>query len=367
MVDMNAIEWGSCLLEPLRDPEQERFLRRSLRAVPPAARYLMDVPWLLHTIVALDSLQAPRRQPDLGALIALVVSQDNSCRYCYAATRSILKIIGFPEWRIRQLQEDMHSADLSREERLAIEFARRVSRGSPLATRLDAAPLLEAGYSEKSVRELAVVSVTNVFYNRVATLPALPPEEVAGLPDRWFVRLLRPLVARFFRRRFEQRGERDTLTAAERQGPFSAIVVALDGLPAAVKLRQILDEAWASPLLGRRAKALVFAVVARGLGCPLSEREATRLLLAEGMTEEQVEHALANLASPVLDPVESAVVPFARETIWYRPAQIQRRARAVRQQLSRAQFVELVGLAALANSLCRLSVVLDLARTRAET
>ena len=71
---------------------------------------------------------------------------------------------------------------------------------------------------------------------------------------------------------------------------------------------------------------------------------------------------LDNLSAPCLDPIEAAVVPFARETIWYRPAQIQRRARQVRAQLTRQQFIDLIGVCALGNAVCRLSAALDLSR-----
>ena len=47
-------------------------------------------------------------------------------------------------------------------------------------------------------------------------------------------------------------------------------------------------------------------------------------------------------------------MPFARETIWYEPAPLQRRARGVRDQLSSTQFLEAVGVLSLANGLCRL-------------
>jgi hypothetical protein len=100
------------------------------------------------------------------------------------------------------------------------------------------------------------------------------------------------------------------------------------------------------------------AVIARGLDCPASTREAERLLAATGVEASAVEATLSHLASPVLDPIEAAIVPFARETISYRPAQIQRRARGLRDALSRDEFTDLVGIAALANGLCRMNVAL---------
>jgi hypothetical protein len=99
--------------------------------------------------------------------------------------------------------------------------------------------------------------------------------------------------------------------------------------------------------------------VARALGCDLSAREAARLAAAEGVEAELLAPILDNLASPNLDDVESLVVPFARETVRYQPAQIQRRARALRQKLTEAQFVELAGVMGLANALCRSAILVD--------
>jgi alkylhydroperoxidase family enzyme len=114
---------------------------------------------------------------------------------------------------------------------------------------------------------------------------------------------------------------------------------------------------WDSPLLSRRTKALVIAVVTRALGCPMLEKEVAELLVAEGLESEQIAEVLAHLTSSVLDPVERIAVPFARETVWYEPAQIQRRGRAVMKELSREQFVELVAVASVANMVCRLGIV----------
>ena len=116
---------------------------------------------------------------------------------------------------------------------------------------------------------------------------------------------------------------------------------------------------WDSKILSRRAKAYVFAVVARALGCDLSAREAVGLLLAEGVDQSEVAEVLAHLSSTKLDEVERVIVPFARETVWYEPAPLQRRARQVRDALTNAQFIEFIMVAALANAVCRLGIVVD--------
>ena len=61
-----------------------------------------------------------------------------------------------------------------------------------------------------------------------------------------------------------------------------------------------------------------------------------------------------------LSPIERLLVRFARETIWYEPAPLQRRARMLRERLSGPQLLEAIGVASLANGLCRMgATVLD--------
>ena len=270
MGTLDNVEWEACLLEPVHDRRTEWQLLKTFGFMPASAKYFLDCPWIIRAMIALDLTRVPLVyvRPKLAELMALVVSQDNSCRYCYAATRSILKIFGFPEAHIRRLEENLLTADLKPQYRVALEFARRVSRAAPLASRRDAAPLLAAGYNEAAVREITLLAALNVFYNRMSTLPALPPGELEGMAETWSVRLLRPLVRRLLVPRWGAQPEE--LPAERRTGPFAPFVLALNGLPSAGRLRGVIDDAWSSPALSRRAKAWVFAVIARGLGCPLS-------------------------------------------------------------------------------------------------
>ena len=359
---LDSVEWEACLLEPVRNRDAERYLRRALGMVPPGAQYFLDSPWVTRASAVLDASHIPLlyMSVELAELVSLVVSQDNSCRYCYAATRCMMKILGFPDGHVRRLEENFLSADITVIEKRAMEFARCVSRGAPLATCNDAAPLIAAGLSADGAKEIAAYTVVNVFFNRIATLAALPSDTLEQMPQRWFVRLFRPLLAHLVRPRRATRPE--PLQPEQREGPFAEIVNALDGLPAAPRLRTVIDDALATTVLSRRVTGLVFAVVARGLGCPLSEAEAVRLLAREGMDAGAVNQVLAHLSGPDLDPAERAAAALARESIWYRPAHLQRYARSVRPLFTRQQFVELIGMAGLANALCRLSVAVDVAR-----
>jgi alkylhydroperoxidase family enzyme len=62
---------------------------------------------------------------------------------------------------------------------------------------------------------------------------------------------------------------------------------------------------------------------------------------------------MATLGTPKLNPVEAVVVPLAREMVWYQPSQIQRRARQVREALSKQEFLELIVVVAIANAVER--------------
>jgi AhpD family alkylhydroperoxidase len=320
------------------------------------AHYLAPCPWVVRSMAGVNHDHALLAHLDLqlADLIGLVVSQDNSCRFCYAAQSVLLRIQGFPDQRIRELQQDLLSASIGRRESSALEFARRFSRASPLLAWSDTAAMREAGWSDAAIREIAVVAATHVYFNRLSTLPALPPASLESMPDRWWFTLAAPLVRRWMRK---GRGAPVRLAPGEEAGPFGALVEGLDGLPAARAMRRVLDDAFASPLLSRAAKSLIFAVVARGLGSPVSESEASRLLDAEGWTPADVETALAHLASPRLDPAERALLPVARESIRYEPARIQRHARGLRETLGVQRFVEFVGTCALANAVCRLDAV----------
>jgi hypothetical protein len=86
---IEATEWEECVLEPRRNPEVERFLRKNLGASPPGMQGFAECPWLLQFFIGFDFRKAMLAHTsfELADLIGLVVSQDNSCRYCFAEQR----------------------------------------------------------------------------------------------------------------------------------------------------------------------------------------------------------------------------------------------------------------------------------------
>ncbi len=352
------VAWESCLLAPVRDDALEAYARAKLGVPNPAVRYFVALPWLVHALVDLHPEFGLQMHLDLelGDLVQLVVSQENSCRYCYAAVRAMLRIQGMSEARIRRVEGNLTRTNLTPREVATLAFARALSRSTPAGAAAATQMLLESGVSVAEMKEIAFVAAVINFMNRVATMPAIPPYGMEQTPDQLRVRLFRPLLARALRKN-RSKGQPTPLDSVLAY-PYSHLVEAFAGSPIAPALAKALAEMWASPALTRRCKLLMFAVVAHGLSCESCASEAARALLKEGFPEDALISVLTHLDAAELDPIERLLVPFARETIWYEPAPLQRRARGVRDQLSPTQFLEAIGVAALANGLCRLGAIL---------
>jgi alkylhydroperoxidase family enzyme len=350
------VEWLDPLVERERNRELERYVKREAGLVPPHTRFFGACPWIMRADIDFDIGCA-----EIASLvdpIYLIVSRDNSCRFCYGGARMFMRVAGMPEAQIERLEQDLETARLEAGVRLALDFARRVSRSNPPPGSAERKQLRDAGYSEAAIRELALFAGVVIFHNRFATLLALPPYPAELVARSWWAGLLRFRFKRIFKR-LRSQPEPEASSAEPDSGPYAGLTRTLGGLPHARVLRRTLDSAWASPHLRPRTKALIFAVIARGLGSASAEREACRLLAAEGMTVDAISESLANLASPALDAGEARILPYVRETIWYQPAPVQRRGRELREQLGHAALLETVGIAALANMVCRIALALD--------
>ncbi len=177
-----------------------------------------------------------------------------------------------------------------------------------------------------------------------------------SLPDKWWIRLARPLFAIKFRI-MRRQAQAVPLLAIEQTGPLSATVNCLDGLPMARDIRIILDRLWANYALPGRTVSMLFAVVACALAYESCEAEARELLIGHGLGVDDIEQILTHLSSPLLSEMVSLLVPLARETVWYQPAQIQRRCAQVKSSITNEQFLDFCGALSLFNALCRLGVL----------
>lgn len=357
---LEHVPWEACLFEPQRDRALETYARRKQGVPNPAIGYFASVPWLARGLVDLHAEHGLLMRIDhtVMDLVGLVVCQENSCRFCYAAVRAMLWAQGMSRARIQRMEQDLSRADLPPRTVAAMAFGRMQSRSGPASAGAARDALRQAGFGTDEMKEIAFVVAFVDFSNRAHTIPAIPVRPVERLPDQLHMRLLRPLVSwALLRRRYPGR---ETPLDRLPSYPYVQLVKAYEGSPIAPALGRVLEGMWASPHLTRRCKLLMLAVVARGLACAVCALEVGEALRGEGLTEATITQVLTHLDAPELDPVERLLVPFARDTIWYEPAPMQRRARALRDRLTGPQLLEAIGVAALANGLCRMgAMVLD--------
>jgi alkylhydroperoxidase family enzyme len=356
---LQDVAWEACLVEPVPDRSLEAYARRKIGIPHPSIRYFTSVPWLARAQVDLNPAYGllMHLPDDVADLVALVVSQENSCRFCYAIVRSMLWSQGMSDARIERIERDLARADLPPRIVAALAAGRIQSRLGPAGAREAREILRKAGYSEEEAKEAAFAVATTDFGNRCHSLTAVPTQQVERMPHQFHMRLLRSLL-RYMMQSRRSRGKASVPIEISSY-PYADVVKAYAWSPIARALDETISAMWASPHLTRRCKLLILAVVARGLACEPCARDMGEALLDEGLEETTLQQILSHLDAPELDPIERLAVRFARETIWYEPATVQRRARALREQLSGPQYLEFVGVASLANALCRMGAVVS--------
>src|SRR5262245_54230470 len=136
---MAAMAWGECWLAPAPIPrELAADIKRCTGGMVPAwAPLLASVPWLVRANAQMIQERVAFMPLGLWDLIALVVSQDNSCRYCYGVTRTVLKVLGYRDEQFDRIERDVHVAELSPSDRAALQFARKLTRANPRLTPAD--------------------------------------------------------------------------------------------------------------------------------------------------------------------------------------------------------------------------------------
>lgn len=355
LASLGDIVWTTPILAPHHDLQLEARIKKKHGAIPGAAPYVERLPWLAEVMFLVD-IRLAEIPVDLKGLVELVVSQDNSCRYCYGITRFVLKALGYSEMRISELERDLYLSEMNARDRLALDFVRKISRSNPRPDRGEVQSLYDAGYSRLAVAELAFLAAFNCMTNRVATMLALPPEAMEQMDRKWLFPLLRPLVKRKIR---AASTGGPTSLPENLQGPCAPLVRMLEGSPCAQVLCEIIDSALSSQVIPLRAKALAIAVVARTIGCDRLGALTQEMLEKEGLTPESVERVLAHLSAPDLTPLESDLLPLARETVRYRNDAIQKRMRAFARAHGPEVTLEAIGITSIANCMTRLGILLE--------
>lgn len=359
---LDEIQWSEPLLAPDIDPAWAAELKRRGGNGSEADRRIAPSVWIREACLGVNTGRASELPAHLFNVAAMVTSQENACRYCYGANRAYLKMLGYSEAYIRRIETDAHLAELDERERALVTFCRNLARSRPRPARAELEGLVRLGYTPAAVREGALWIALGCFYNRVSTLIAVPPEQGferwVAAKERWFA-FAGPVMRLLAERR--RRGKTDPAATAEALGAgvYGPVLAPLAGLPGSWIMKGALDGAFASPVLSRGTKALMFAIVARSLDCRTSETVARGLLAAEGFAEADIDKALATLASDRLPPAEAGLLPWVRATVHYQTQQIQGQTRALAGAIGPRAALEAIGIASLANATVRLALLAE--------
>lgn len=359
---LNELQWGEPLFAPDIDPAWEAELKRRGGNVSEVDRRIAPSPWLREASLGITIGRACAIPAHLFNVAALVTSQENACRYCYGANRAYMKMLGYSESFIGRIEHDVHLAELNDKERALVAFCRNLARSRPRPALAERDALVRQGYTRQAAHEVALWIALGCFYNRVTILIASPPEhgfEGWVSAKQWWFALTGPLMRMQAARR--RRSAPDSAATAEvlRGGAFGPLLAPLAGLPGAWIMKSALDGAFASTVLSRATKALMFAIVARTLDCRPSEAEARKLLRAEGFEDAEVDEALAMLSSKRLGPAEARLLPWVRSTVHYQTGPIQQQTRALAEAIGPGAALEAIGVAALANATVRIAMLVE--------
>ena len=359
---LDEIQWSEPLLAPDIDPAWEAELKRRGGNASEVDRRIAPSPWIREACLGINIGRACAISAHLFNVAALVTAQENACRYCYGASRSYMLMLGYSESYIRRIEQDVHLAELNEKERALVGFCRNLARSRPRPALAERDALLRHGYSPAAAHEIALWIALGCFYNRITTLIATPPE--LGF-ERWVSAkrlkflLLGPLLRLQAARRRRATPDRAATAEVLRAGPFGTVLAPLAGLPGAWIMKSALDSAFASTVLSRGTKALMFAIVARSLDCRPSETEARRLLSADGFSDAEIEKSLASLESARVPAAEARLLPWVRDTVHFQTAQIQGRTRELAAAIGNAAALEAIGVASLANATVRLAMLVE--------
>jgi len=352
---MHEIEWSSPLLPQFQIPEWEERVRSRLGGVPDIFKRVSRIEWLRETLLHWPNYRPQEFSQKLSHICSLVTAQENACRYCYGVARSQMKLMGYSERFIDNIERETQLAELDTKERAFVQFCRNLSRSAPRPSRADCNRLIELGFSPLAVAEMAFLIVNHCFTNRVSTFIAIPPmANLENLSTSFIGRVFRPLIKKRLKKILWK-------GPGELQGDetsFPGVVKALRGLPAAKALYDTFTGAFEPGFISQELKVLMFAVVARSLECEFCENETKDMASQIGIDDKEFEKALVSLDSPRLQGEEKTILSWTRETIHFQTGPMQKRIKELKVQMDELKLLEAIGIAALANSTIRLAVLI---------
>ena len=350
----SELQIGPALLPDALTPEVERECKRQFGGqVPNVFKVLAPVRWMVDlynsAMRRTHSVIAPRELLDLAVFVAC---QEASCRYCYGGMRAFMRMLGYPERRLRAIENRVELDELTALDRAAIDFASALVRMAKPPGEAERSALEKLGLQPLQIAELAFAVAQVVASTRITMLLAVQPDEpFERMPQSFlFGRLLRPFIARGFAS--ETRPLADVAG-----GPFADLLEPLGRTWGAQILRASIDELLGSGPIPVRTKLLLFLVLGAATGARTLRESAATLLAESGFSRSLSDEVTAHLASPSLDALEAKLVPLARDTVFTRPISIQPRVREATAGLDPRAILDVVGAIAVGNALARIATL----------
>ncbi len=350
---LDEIRWSAPLLRQGPIPkelavEAKQFVKR----LPPFVAITAPSPWATRILLIPEGSKGrthlTRREVDI---VGLVTAQENACRFCYGMQRASMRVAGYSEQEILQIERNVDLGD--DHTRALVDFCRRLAQSNPRPARAEREGLERFGFTREHVRELAFEIALGCMFHRFTTLFAAPP--IAGLErmaGKWWSIVFRPLFVAMMSPK-KVGGVEDSGA-----GPWGALIGALNGTSGPPVLRKMVEEFLAPSALPLRTKLLMLAVIARALGCPFCEHSTLDMVAADGLSVEDADEAIDTMQSPKMSALETTLLPFARATVRYEPYRIQERTSALLEELGTEKTLEAVIVASMGNMLVRLAMLL---------
>ncbi len=359
----SADDWRNPIVEPHESPALERLFRRRTGLAPAMVPYVAPHSWAYRPFLFLMNPELEALDAQLSSQICFVVARDNACRFCYGSFRSFLRVAGFSETELDQLEGDLYLNEEEGAEREALKFAVEISQGH-LQQDASVASLRRAGYSDTAIREIGGIAGVSTLINRVATMLAIPlNEDAETLTSQWYFGLLQPAV-RVLLHGWQRLATPDAppLRDEEIDGPLAPWIRPLRGTCVGHVVNDIatqwIDRETALPL---RTKLFILAVVARGLhSTALEERAGTLLGECCDVSTDEFEAVVDHLRGSVVTDHEAALLRLARESIRYEAGRIQTTVREYTGDLSRSETIDAVATLGVSNALARLRALAPL-------
>ena len=128
---LNEIEWSEPTLSVVRDAKWEAEVKADIGMVPDIHTRTSRSPWLRSAILKWPRYEAQEFPRKLADICSLVAAQENACRYCYGVARSWMRLWGYSEKMISNIERNAQIAEMDEKEKAFIRFCRNLAGQTP--------------------------------------------------------------------------------------------------------------------------------------------------------------------------------------------------------------------------------------------